>query len=79
MRNRKGVGRSDRPHLFITGILSIRRMDGRTESLQDLHLLNERDKISETNQSETYMQENMHKKGESTNGEQDSREKNNYQ
>jgi hypothetical protein len=54
-------------------------MDGQTESLQDLHLLDERDKISETNQSETYMQKNIHKKGESKNGEQESREKNNCQ
>jgi hypothetical protein len=73
------VGRSDKPHLFLTGKFSIRQTDGQTESLQDLHLLNEQDKISETNQSETYIQKNIHKKGESKNGEQDSRKKNNCQ
>jgi hypothetical protein len=54
-------------------------MDGQTKSSQDLHLLNKQDKESQTNQSETYTQKNIHRKGKSKNGEQDSRKKNKYQ
>jgi hypothetical protein len=62
-------------HLFLTGKLSIRRMDGQTESSQDLHLLNKQDKELQMNQSKMYTQKNIHREGEAKNGEQNSRKK----